>query len=65
MFNFEPEIRMKTAVLLVLVSLVVDSSHALLISEDLDETQPSENELNRLKENILLRTGALRHFCVL
>lgn len=55
---------MKTAVLLILVGLVVDSSYALLISEDLDETQPSEDE-NRLKRNIFLRTGAPRHFWVL
>ena len=52
---------MKTAVVLVLVSLVVDPSYTLLISEDPDQTQPSEDE-NRLKRNIFLPIGALRQF---
>ena len=55
---------MKTAVFLVLVGLVVDSSYAWLINEDLDENQPLEDE-NRLNGNISLRAGTQRHFCVL
>lgn len=53
---------MKTLVLLMLVGLVVDSSYALLFSED--KTQPSEDE-NILTREISYRTGALRHSLIL
>ena len=61
MFSFEPEVTMKTAVLLVLVSLMVDTSYTLFISEDPDQTHPSEDE-NNMKRNIFLRIGTLRQF---
>lgn len=60
--SFEPRLRMKTAVLLVLFGLAVELSYALLISED--KTQPSEDE-DRLKRNSFLHTGTLRYACVL